>query len=135
MIPLLCCSHPESSIARKRVGVCLRSGARRRRTESIRTGAFMRSAHRRGWAAGAARLFAGAALAALIGTMPAGAQNDWLDGLVAAVVRIKTHINPDGRTVEGLGREREGSAIVIDNDGLVLTIGYLMVEAYAAEVI
>jgi S1-C subfamily serine protease len=34
-----------------------------------------------------------------------------------------------------LGREREGSGIVIDNDGLVLTIGYLMVEAYAAEVV
>ena len=51
------------------------------------------------------------------------------------MVRIKTHINPEGRTVEGLGREREGSGIVIDNDGLVLTIGYLMVEAYAAEVI
>ncbi len=51
------------------------------------------------------------------------------------MVRIKTHINPEGRTVEGLGREREGSGIVIDNDGLVLTIGYLMVEAYAAEVV
>ena len=51
------------------------------------------------------------------------------------MVRIKTHINPEGRTVEGLGREREGSGIVIDSDGLVLTIGYLMVEAYAAEVV
>jgi serine protease Do len=51
------------------------------------------------------------------------------------VVQIKTHINPEGRTVEGLGREREGSGIVIDSDGLVLTIGYLMVEAYAAEIV
>src|SRR5262245_54571867 len=58
-----------------------------------------------------------------------------LDDLVAAVVRIKTFINPDGRTIENLGREREGSGIVIDADGLVLTIGYLMVEAHAAEVI
>ena len=58
-----------------------------------------------------------------------------LDELVSAVVRIKTFINPDGRTVENLGREREGSGIVIDADGLVLTIGYLMVEAHAAEVI
>ena len=57
-----------------------------------------------------------------------------LDDLVAAVVRIKTFINPDGRTIENLGREREGSGIVIDADGLVLTIGYLMVEAHAAEV-
>jgi S1-C subfamily serine protease len=61
--------------------------------------------------------------------------NAWVEELVSAVVRIRTHINPDGRTVEGLGREREGSGILIDNDGLILTIGYLMVEAYAAEVI
>jgi serine protease Do len=61
--------------------------------------------------------------------------HSWVEELVSAVVRIKTHINPEGRTVEGLGREREGSGILIDNDGLVLTIGYLMVEAYAAEVI
>jgi S1-C subfamily serine protease len=58
-----------------------------------------------------------------------------LEDLVSAVVRLKTFIHPDGRTVENLGREREGSGIVIDNDGLVLTIGYLMVEAHAAEVV
>ena len=57
-----------------------------------------------------------------------------LEELVSAVVRIKTYINPDGQTVQSLGREREGSGIVIDEDGLVLTIGYLMVEAHAAEV-
>ncbi|MGA7485473.1 MAG: S1C family serine protease [Xanthobacteraceae bacterium] len=64
----------------------------------------------------------------------APAQNARVEQLVSAVVRIKTHINPEGRTIEGLGREREGSGILIDSDGLVLTIGYLMVEAYAAEV-
>src|SRR5437879_9839145 len=63
------------------------------------------------------------------------AQKATLEELVSAVVRIQTHINPDGRTVENLGREREGSGIVIDNDGLILPIGYLMVEAYAAEVV
>jgi S1-C subfamily serine protease len=36
--------------------------------------------------------------------------------------------------VQSLGREREGSGVVIDEDGLVLTIGYLMVEAHAAEI-
>ena len=55
--------------------------------------------------------------------------------LVAAVVHIKTFINPDGTSVSNLGREREGSGIVIDENGLVLTIGYLMVEAHAAEII
>ncbi len=56
------------------------------------------------------------------------------DELLSAVVELKTFINPDGRTVEILGREREGSGIVIDDQGLVLTIGYLMVEAHAAQV-
>jgi S1-C subfamily serine protease len=62
-------------------------------------------------------------------------QNSWVDELVSAVVRIRCHINPEGYTVRALGRDREGSGILIDNDGLILTIGYLMVEAYAAEAV
>src|SRR6476661_5179842 len=73
------------------------------------------------------------ALAATLFASPAPAET--LEDLISAVVKLKTHINPDGRTVPGLGRDREGSGIVIDTDGLVLTIGYLMVEAYAAEVV
>ena len=82
-----------------------------------------------------ARSWLAAGLAALMGASAAPAQDAWVEELVSAVVQIKTQINPEGRTVEGLGREREGSGIVIDGDGLVLTIGYLMVEAYAAEVV
>ena len=79
-----------------------------------------------------------AALAAMLLTLvsvPAVTQTASIEELVSAVVRVNTHITPDGRTVQGLGREREGSGILIDGDGLILTIGYLMVEAYAAEVI
>ena len=76
-----------------------------------------------------------ASVAVLMSASTAAAQNAWIEELAAAVVRIKTHINPEGRTIEGLGREREGSGVLIDSDGLVLTIGYLMVEAYAAEVV
>jgi S1-C subfamily serine protease len=76
-----------------------------------------------------------AALAVALLSFPARAQQASLADLISAVVKIKTHINPDGRTVRGLGRDREGSGILIDSDGLILTIGYLMVEAYAAEVI
>ena len=65
----------------------------------------------------------------------AQAQPASVDDLVGAVVRIKTFINPDGRSVSNLGRERDGSGILIDENGLVLTIGYLMVEAHAAEVV
>jgi len=65
---------------------------------------------------------------------PAGAQKPSIDELLSGVVAVKTFINPDGRTVGNLGREREGSGVVIDDQGLVLTIGYLMVEAHAAQV-
>jgi serine protease Do len=75
-----------------------------------------------------------AVLGALLCAGPALAQRPTADELLAPVVRIKTVINPDARTTKNLGREREGSGIVIDENGLVLTIGYLMVEAHTAEV-
>ena len=80
------------------------------------------------------RLPTAAALAVLTASHAMAAEAPTLEELLDAVVRIKTFIAPDGRTVETLGRERQGSGIVIDQNGLVLTIGYLMVEAYAAEV-
>jgi len=82
----------------------------------------------------APRAVVGAILISLMSVATAAAETASIEDLVSAVVRINTHINPEGRTVQGLGREREGSGILIDSDGLVLTIGYLMVEAYAAEV-
>jgi S1-C subfamily serine protease len=76
-----------------------------------------------------------AALMWLAATSLAAAQKSSLDDLIAAVVRVKTVIHPEGRTVQSLARERDGSGVVIDSNGLVLTIGYLMVEAYAAEIV
>jgi serine protease Do len=76
-----------------------------------------------------------AAAVALILSLPVAPRAATLDDIVAAVVRVKTVINPDGTSVRNLGREREGSGIVIDESGLVLTIGYLMVEAEAAEIV
>src|SRR3974390_1292183 len=78
-----------------------------------------------------------AALMALVafGIAPAQAGEGLsLDELLSGVVRIKTFLNPHGYPRESLGREREGTGIVIDDAGLVLTIGYLMVEAHAAEI-
>jgi len=77
-------------------------------------------------------LIASAIALALLFAAPASATS--LEELVSAVVRIKTFIIPDGQTVQSLGREREGSGVVIDEDGLILTIGYLMVEAHAAQI-
>ena len=46
-----------------------------------------------------------------------------------AVVRVKVSAVQDARTLRTLGREREGSGIVLSPSGLVLTIGYLILEA------
>jgi S1-C subfamily serine protease len=71
----------------------------------------------------------------LLASLAVPARATTLDELVAAIVHIKAFINPDGTSVANLGREREGSGIVIDESGLVLTIGYLMVEAQSAEIV
>ena len=51
------------------------------------------------------------------------------DKLYAAIVKVSTTAVPDARSASSLGSEREGSGVVIGDDGLVLTIGYLIVEA------
>ena len=77
-----------------------------------------------------------AALPAVSQTPPATkAEMPKLDELLSGVVRIKTFINPEGRTVANLGTQRQGSGVVIDDSGLIVTIGYLMVEAHSAEIV
>lgn len=49
--------------------------------------------------------------------------------LYAALVRIQTTAVPDARSAATLGREREGTGTVIAKGGVVLTIGYLLIEA------
>jgi serine protease Do len=51
------------------------------------------------------------------------------DKLFGAIVKVSAHSVPDARSEDSLGSEREGTGVVIDRDGLVLTIGYLIVEA------
>src|SRR5688500_12931619 len=46
-----------------------------------------------------------------------------------AVVQVSAVIPSDARTAETLGTEREGTGVVIDDSGLILTIGYLILEA------
>jgi S1-C subfamily serine protease len=46
-----------------------------------------------------------------------------------AVVLVRAEVPPDGYTVSNLGTERGGYGVVIREDGLVLTIGYLINEA------
>lgn len=56
------------------------------------------------------------------------------EALLSAVVRVHTKVLPDARTSGTLGAEREGTGIVIDGDGYVLTIGYVVLEPDAIEV-
>src|SRR5258708_39385747 len=82
---------------------------------------------------GACMLLAGVGLV-VASTIASQAQTPTLEQLLSGVVHIKTWIAPDGRTTENLGRERDGTGMVIDDNGLVLTIGWLMVEAISAEI-
>jgi serine protease Do len=50
-----------------------------------------------------------------------------------SIVKLRIFVPPDARTADSLGRERSGSGVLIDQAGLILTIGYLMVEAESAE--
>ena len=52
-----------------------------------------------------------------------------------SIVGVRATIPEDARTAKVLGTERVGSGVVIDDDGLVLTIGYLILEAISAEIV
>jgi S1-C subfamily serine protease len=51
-----------------------------------------------------------------------------IEALVGAVVRVRTRALDDARSNATLGQGREGSGVVLDDDGHVLTIGYLVIE-------
>lgn len=46
-----------------------------------------------------------------------------------AVVGVRTTIPKDRRSAQSLGTEREGHGVLIGDDGLIVTIGYLIMEA------
>jgi S1-C subfamily serine protease len=52
-----------------------------------------------------------------------------LDRSLRSVVTIQSSIPEDAFTAQTLGEQRTGSGIVIRENGLVLTIGYLITEA------
>jgi S1-C subfamily serine protease len=53
---------------------------------------------------------------------------------VEGVVQITAHVPQDARTASTLGTERQGTGVVIDDSGLILTIGYLILEAIEIQV-
>ncbi|MEQ8354904.1 MAG: S1C family serine protease [Kiloniellaceae bacterium] len=52
-----------------------------------------------------------------------------------AVVGVRAEVPPNARTARTLGTERQGGGVVIGEDGLVLTIGYLIMEAVRTEIV
>jgi S1-C subfamily serine protease len=62
---------------------------------------------------------------------PAGPGQLTVDAL--SVVKVKSLSVRDARSARSLGKEREGTGVVIDSNGLVLTIGYLITESEKVE--
>ncbi len=53
---------------------------------------------------------------------------------VNAVVRVDSTVLSNGRTVDTLGESRSGSGVIIDANGLLVTAGYLVLEARSIQV-
>src|SRR5580693_9015041 len=58
-----------------------------------------------------------------------GGPTSKVDRALKSILTIQSQIPEDGFTVQALGEQRSGSGIVIRDSGLVLTIGYLIMEA------
>src|SRR5437879_820978 len=54
--------------------------------------------------------------------------------MLAAVVRVKMKAIPGARSNATLGESREGTGVVIDERGYIVTIGYIVIEADSIEV-
>lgn len=53
----------------------------------------------------------------------------------AAVVGLRSTVSDEAPSAQSLGRQRAGSGVLIAKDGLILTIGYLMLEADAIQIV
>jgi serine protease Do len=62
-------------------------------------------------------------------------QSRLLNRAAAAVVGVRAQAIEDARSNRTLGSAREGSGVVIDGEGLVLTIGYLILEAEQVQIV
>jgi S1-C subfamily serine protease len=54
--------------------------------------------------------------------------------MLAAVVRVKMKAIADARSNANLGQNREGTGVVIDERGHIVTIGYIVIEAESIEI-
>lgn len=63
------------------------------------------------------------------------AQSNTAVRVLDTVVGIDTRIPGNARTASFLGTTRQGSGVVISDDGLILTIGYLILEALEIDIV
>ena len=54
-----------------------------------------------------------------------------LEAGLSSVVRLSSKVPEDAFSARALGVEREGNAVLLGNDGILVTIGYLVVDAHA----
>ena len=55
--------------------------------------------------------------------------------LLKAITKVRAIVPDTAYTARSLGTEREGSGVVIDTTGHVLTIGYLILEAETIDIV
>ena len=55
--------------------------------------------------------------------------------MLPAIVTLKSTVPSEARSARNPGTEREGHGVVIDDEGLVLTVGYLVLEANSVEIV
>ena len=68
--------------------------------------------------------------------LTASAQSGFtVDGVLKEVVQVVSKVPAKTRTVRILGTNRDGSGVIIDSNGLVLTIGYAILEAESTEIV
>jgi len=53
-----------------------------------------------------------------------------LDTALLSVVRLTAEVPEDAFSARTLGTERQGNAVLLNDDGMLLTIGYLVVDAH-----
>lgn len=66
--------------------------------------------------------------------VPVASATERLKAVYRALVPLRAKVPHDARTIRYLGAERRGTGIVIDGNGLILTIGSLILEANEVEV-
>jgi S1-C subfamily serine protease len=84
---------------------------------------------------GAAAAAASAPASAPVEKPAATASVPEADRFFDAIVKVAVRAVPGARSAATLGPEREGTGVVIGENGLILTIGYLIVEADDVQII